>query len=151
MVTGDTSYLQRLHDLRHLLNGEWIPDILVALRSGPLHYKELLATIDEASGFDPWSGGRRSLQSRVLSGTLLRLTASGLVRRFEEPAVFPRSVLYEITPAAVQVLDRALPMTEWADEHADLIEHARRARAKEREDKAVNPQLAPADEPDAHP
>ena len=107
MVTGDREYyLNRWRDLRHLLNGEWIIHILVVLNSGPLHYKDLYQAIQESSTFDPWSGAVRKISGRALGRTLRRLEAGGLVVRTEE-RVFPRSVVYSITPAAADLLARA--------------------------------------------
>jgi DNA-binding HxlR family transcriptional regulator len=126
MVTGDARYLQRSRDLRHLLNGEWITHILVALSAGPLHYKELHEAIQEMTTFDPWTGTERRIQSRALGRTLRRMETAGLVDRFEERA-FPRSVVYSLTPAATDLRARARPLIDWAEEHLDLIERLQKA------------------------
>lgn len=128
MVTGDVRYLQRARDLRHLLNGDWISHILVVLSAGPLHYKDLYAAIQAASTFDPWTGSAHPIQSRALGRTLRHLETAGLVLRHVE-SVFPRSVVYSLTPAAVDLLTRARPLIDWAEEHLDLIEHLQKAQA----------------------
>jgi DNA-binding HxlR family transcriptional regulator len=102
MVTGDARYLQRSRDIRHLLAGDWITHIMVALSAGPLHYNELHAAIQDMTTYDPWTGTERRIQSRALSRTLRRMETSGLVDRFEEQT-FPRSVVYSLTPAAALI------------------------------------------------
>jgi len=129
MVMGDARYLELSRDLRHLLNGEWITHILVALRAGPLHYKDLHAAIQEMSTFDPWTGQERRIQGRALGRTLRRLETGGLVLRHEE-RVFPRSVVYSLTPAATDLLTRARPLIDWAEEHVDLIERLQTSQSK---------------------
>lgn len=126
MVTGDARYLARSRDLRHVLNGEWITHILVALNAGPLHYNELHAAIQEMTTFDPWTGSVRKIQSRALGRTLRRMETAGLVDRVEE-RTFPRSVVYSLTPAGADLLVRARPLIDWAEENLDLIERLQKA------------------------
>ncbi|GLZ30869.1 hypothetical protein Lesp02_30580 [Lentzea sp. NBRC 105346] len=128
MVTGEARFLQRSRDLRHLLNGEWIAHILVALSAGPLHYTELYAAIQEMTTFDPWTGTERRIQSRALGRTLRRMETAGLVDRFEE-RTFPRSVVYSLTPAAADLLARSQTLVDWAEENLDLIERLQKAQA----------------------
>jgi DNA-binding HxlR family transcriptional regulator len=109
MAMGDARYLQRARDLRHLLNGDWVSDILVALSGGPLHYKELYTAVKESSTFDPWTGAEHPIPRRTLTRTLRRLEAAGLVLRHEEQ-VFPRSVVYSLTPAATELLVSVRPL-----------------------------------------
>jgi DNA-binding HxlR family transcriptional regulator len=116
--------VERWRDLRHLLNGEWIIYILVALSEGELHYKDLHDTIQDMSTYDPWTGSVRKIQSRALGRTLRRLEAGGLVLRHEE-RVFPRSVVYSLTPAAVDLLARARSVVDWAEANTDLFEQLR--------------------------
>jgi DNA-binding HxlR family transcriptional regulator len=132
MVTGDARYLQRSRDIRHLLAGDWITHIMVALSAGPLHYNELHAAIQDMTTYDPWTGTERRIQSRALSRTLRRMETSGLVDRFEEQT-FPRSVVYSLTPAAADLLTRARPLIDWADEHIELIERLQKSQSKSHE------------------
>ncbi|MCP2243477.1 winged helix-turn-helix transcriptional regulator [Lentzea aerocolonigenes] len=104
-----------------MLNGEWLTHILVALSAGPLHYNELHAAIQDMTTFDPWTGTVRKIQSRALGRTLRRMETAGLVDRVEE-RTFPRSVVYSLTPAAADLLVRAQPLIDWAEENLDLIE-----------------------------
>lgn len=131
MVMGETRYLQRARDLHHLLNGDWISHILVALSTGPLHYKDLYATVKELSTFDPWAGSEHPIPRRTLGRTLRRLVTAGLIVRHEE-RVFPRSVIYSLTPAAEELLVRAGPLIGWAEEHQDLFERLQRAQAEKK-------------------
>jgi DNA-binding HxlR family transcriptional regulator len=137
MVSGDGRYVQRGRDLRHLLNGEWIMPILVALSAGPLHYNELQLAVQELSPFDPWTGVERKIQGRALSRTLGRMVSNSLVDRVEEQA-FPRTVTYSLTPATADLLARVQPLIEWADEHQDLIERAQRLQSNGQADQALD-------------
>jgi DNA-binding HxlR family transcriptional regulator len=129
MVAGDARYLERWRDLRHLLNGEWIIYTLVALSTGPLHYKDLHAAVQDSITFDPWSGSVRKIGGRALGRTLRRLEAGGMIHRHEE-RVFPRSVIYSLTPAANDLLIRAQPIVDWADRHPELFTQLRSAQVE---------------------
>lgn len=129
MVTGDAKYLQRSWDLRHLLAGDWITHIMVALSPGPLHYNELHAAIQAMTTYDAWTGKERRIQGKALSRTLRRMETSGLVDRFEEQT-FPRSVVYSLTPAAADLLTKGRPLIDWAEEHIDLIERLQKSQSK---------------------
>ncbi|MGW5051511.1 winged helix-turn-helix transcriptional regulator [Actinokineospora sp. NPDC004072] len=109
-----------------MLNGEWITHILVALSDGPLHYSELHTVIQDMTTFDPWTGTVRRIQSRALGRTLRRMETAGLVDRVEE-RTFPRSVVYSLTPAAADLLVRARPLIDWAEENLNLIEQLQKA------------------------
>ncbi|MFC0107932.1 winged helix-turn-helix transcriptional regulator [Kibdelosporangium aridum] len=129
MQTGDTKYLQLSRDLRHLLAGDWITHILVALRDGPLHYKDLHAAIEAMTTYDPWTGTVRSIQPRVMVRTLRRMETAGLVNR-EDQQTFPRSVIYSLTPAGADLLIKGQPLVDWAQEHIDLIHRLQQASVK---------------------
>jgi DNA-binding HxlR family transcriptional regulator len=73
----------------------------------------------------------RVIQGKALNRTLRRLEAAGLVLRHEE-RVFPRSVVYSLTDAAVDLLNSARPAIDWVDRHHDLIERLQKSQAKER-------------------
>lgn len=147
MVTGDAKYLQLSRDLRHLLTGEWITHILVALSNGPLHYNELHAAIQDMTTFDPWTGTERRIQSRALGRTLRRMEAAGLVDRVDEQT-FPRSVIYSITPAAADLLDRGQPLIDWAEENFDLIKRLQTALTTHQESSSHDVRSPDGDVPD---
>ena len=76
--------------------------------------------------FDPWTGTERRIQSRALGRTLRRMETAGLADRVEE-WTFPRSVVYSLTPAAADLLVRARPLIDWAEENLNLIEQLQKA------------------------
>lgn len=128
-MTGDGGYVERLHDLHHMLDSHWFGYILAELRGGPTHYTDLLEAIQVAAKTaDRWTGKRRKLDGKVLSEKLRWLEDAELIDRCEEPHVWPRSVCYRLTPAAEDLLQAVLPLAEWGERHTDLIERARRRR-----------------------
>ncbi|TCO49650.1 winged helix-turn-helix transcriptional regulator [Actinocrispum wychmicini] len=131
MITGAARYVQLSRDLRHLLNGEWVTHILVALSLGSLYYHELHGAIQGMTTWDPWTGTEHEIQSRALSRTLGRMRTAGLVdRTVVRP--FPRTVAYSLTPAAIELLDSGRPLVEWAEKHLDLIERMQKARLEQK-------------------
>jgi DNA-binding HxlR family transcriptional regulator len=129
LVTGDGRYVERLHDLHHMLDSHWFGYILAELQDGPIHYTDLLAAIQvTAKKADRWTGKRRRLDGKVLSEKLRWLEDAELIDRYEEPHVWPRSVCYRLTPAAEALLQAVLPLAEWGEQYTDLIERARRRR-----------------------
>ncbi|KAA2252377.1 helix-turn-helix transcriptional regulator [Solihabitans fulvus] len=128
----DKLYLQRSRDVRHLLNGEWISDIVMLLGHGPMRYSEVMAKLRAASEVDPWTGAERSIQGRQLTRTLRRLEEIRLVNRNEEPGHFPRRVTYSLTEAARELLLSVEPFVAWAERHSDLIDLARRMQTDQR-------------------
>lgn len=130
--------LRRLVDLRHLMNGDWIPDVLHVLADGPKHHGDLLAAIRSSEVIDEWSGRDRNIQTSILNRTLRRLVDNGFVDRHEEPGVWPRSVRYALTPAAREWLSDVLPaVSAWCERHSDLISRAQRLRNGNRQLKVV--------------
>lgn len=76
--------------------------------------------------FDPWTGTVRRIRSRELGRTLRRMETACPVDRVAE-RTFPRSVVYSLTPAAADLLVRARPLIDWAEENLDLIERLQKA------------------------
>ncbi|MFD0443274.1 winged helix-turn-helix transcriptional regulator [Streptomyces indonesiensis] len=103
-----------------MINGEWIPDVLVALAEGPKQYTRLLDTIREKTHEDGWSETRHLyLQESVLNRTLRRLEREELIERHREPT-FPYRARYQLTSAADELLTALTPLAEWPKHHADL-------------------------------
>lgn len=126
---NECHYLQSIHDLRRLLNGEWVWDVFVSLRSGPLQYTGILAAIRERSLENGWPGRNHTyLQDSTLNRTLRRLEEAELVDRLRENS-FPYRTTYWLTPPAEQLLAAAMPFVEWAEEHSELLDRARRRRS----------------------
>lgn len=136
---GDRTALERPEDLRdllnlrHLMNSDWMPDVLHALADGPRHHGDLLAAIRSSEVIDEWSGRDRNIQSSILNRTLRRLVDYGFVYRYEEPGVWPRSVRYELSEAAREWLSEVLPaVSRWCDRHGELISQAQHRRNGDR-------------------
>lgn len=121
-------YLQSIHNFRRLLNGEWMWDVLVSLRSGPLQYTGLLTVIREHCLANGWPGRTHEyLQDSTLNRTLRRLEEAEFVCRSREET-FPYRTTYWLSEPARQLLDAAVPLIDWAEEHAELVERVRRRR-----------------------
>ncbi|MEU6573603.1 winged helix-turn-helix transcriptional regulator [Streptomyces sp. NPDC046805] len=65
-----------------------------------------------------------------MNRTLRRLEQGELVERIRE-AEFPYHTTYQLTPAAKELLDVAVPIVAWAESHSDLVERARQRRHQE--------------------
>ncbi|MYW90484.1 transcriptional regulator [Amycolatopsis rubida] len=129
MEMGDEKSLQRLWDLRNLLNGEWIPDVLVALSSGPLRRGELLEKIRSTRVRNGWSDSdTRNLADTVMQRTLLRLEMSEMVDHTRDERVFPPVSLYQLSTAAEELFATLEGPAIWAEEHGDLIKRVQQRR-----------------------
>lgn len=131
MRMGDDTSLQRLWDLRHLLNGEWIPDVLVALSSGPLRRGELLDMIRSTTVPNGWShGDTRNLSDSVLGRTLTRLEMAELVEHTRDKRSFPPISQYRLTSAAQELFATLEGPVLWAEEHDALIKRVQKRRRR---------------------
>ncbi|MEU6132925.1 helix-turn-helix domain-containing protein [Saccharopolyspora sp. NPDC047091] len=90
-----------------LLADKWTAVVLAGLSRGPVRHGELAGLI----------GG---ISRKVLTQTLRRLEAHGLVRRHAHAEVPPR-VEYELTPLGATLIDPIHVLTEWAREHGDAV------------------------------
>lgn len=125
-ASQNESFAQHVRNILHMLNGEWIPDVLVTLSDGQAQYTDLLNTIRAETAHDGWSGSRhRYLQESVLNRTLRRLEQEELVDRDREK-VFPYRTWYKLTPAAEALLSAWGPLTEWSVRHTDLVGRAQK-------------------------
>ncbi|MFC8429275.1 winged helix-turn-helix transcriptional regulator [Streptomyces sp. NPDC057253] len=134
LIPGSDGYLQRAHDIRHLLSGEWVWDVLVSLLEGPLQYTNLLDAIRSGTKDIGWPGKKHQyLQDSTLNRTLRRLEQGELVKRQRETE-FPYHTAYELTPTAEELLFVMVPVIEWAEANGELLERVRqRRRAEEQE------------------
>ncbi|WP_079195525.1 winged helix-turn-helix transcriptional regulator [Streptomyces acidiscabies] len=127
-------FLQGLHDVRHVISGEWTWDILVALHDGPLRFTRLRDTIRELNNATKWPGIKHlHLRDGPLIRTLRRLEQAELVRHTRE-SDFPRPATYELTPPARELLISATSLVLWAEAHADLLDRARQRREEKNSD-----------------
>ena len=117
-------FLERMLSANHLLNGDWIPDVLLALLSGPLRYTELLDTIRSSPVIDARTRRDRHVQPRILLNTLRRMEDDGLVLRHEKSVGLDRSVRYELTLAAHELLGALASTVTWCERHQTLIARA---------------------------
>ena len=126
--------LQGLHDIRHLLSGEWTWDVLVALLDEPLQYTKLLDTIRGLDNDTGWPGRKhRHLQDSQLNRTLRRMEQGELVKRTREN-VFPYHATYEISFAARELLTAASPLVLWAEDYGELLDRVRGRRKEDASD-----------------
>ena len=108
----------RLRAATELFAHTWDPVILAALGEGPLRRAELRAL----------SGG---ISDKVLTESLRRLLANGLIKRSAFRAAPPR-VEYGLTPLGASLVDGPMrAMGDWTLEHGEeLLEAQERAAAR---------------------
>lgn len=134
ITAEDAERLRKLHDARQLFGGDWMTAILLALKSGPKHYTELLGmvgTLNNAAAANSWSGRPRVLHASVLTRTLKTMTADHLIIRDQEAGVFPPSVVYSLAPATREALDAMQPLADWVSRHPDIVDQARHRRRED--------------------
>lgn len=96
----------RLRAATDLFAHTWDPVVLAGLRTGPRRRGDLLAAV----------GG---LSDKVLTETLRRLLADGLVERHRYAAAPPR-VEYRLSPLGTSLVDGPLrALGQWVLEHGD--------------------------------
>lgn len=109
-------YRDGVLDAIHVLRGQWTVAVLATLATRETQYKELVPAINAVAAR---AGGRRPtrLSDRVLTDTLARMTADGLVqRRAEEPGNFS-PVWYSLTPKGRSLLAAIRPLAAWARQY----------------------------------
>jgi DNA-binding HxlR family transcriptional regulator len=127
----EKEYLQRIIDARHLLSGEWVWDVLVALHRNAAQYTELLVSIQETSVDDGWPGrNHHHLRDATLTRTLRRLEQGELVERVRETE-FPYRTTYQLSPPARELISAAVPVVLWVERHQDVVLRARQRRHAE--------------------
>lgn len=108
----------RLRAATDLFAHTWDPVVLAALREGPRRRRELRAAI----------GG---ISDKVLTESLRRLLAAGLLERHPHPEVPPR-VEYALTGLGRSLVEGPMAaLGRWAVEHGDALLEAQE-RAQER-------------------
>jgi DNA-binding HxlR family transcriptional regulator len=107
----------RLRAATDLLAHTWDPVVLAALRPGPRRRRELRAAI----------GG---ISDKVLTGTLNRLLASGLISRHAHAEAPPR-VEYNLTNLGQSLVDGPMKaLGRWTIEHGDELLDAQESAAQ---------------------
>ena len=111
----DSEMIAGTHDALSLLASKWKVDVLYLLAAGARRY----------------SGLHRQLpvSKKVLTETLRAMERDGLVRRriFAE---VPVRVEYSLTPLGWSLSEVLMTLFEWASEHFDAVQEARRAHAE---------------------
>ncbi|WP_291408855.1 helix-turn-helix domain-containing protein [Actinophytocola sp.] len=126
---GDEKSLKRMWDLQNIFKGDWVPDIFVALSSGPLRRGELLEKIRSTQVPYGWSDSEtHNLHDRVMGETLKRLETAEMVVHTRDERVFPPVSLYTLSPAAEEFFAALEPVVQWAEKHGDLIERVQQRR-----------------------
>ncbi|WP_326959022.1 winged helix-turn-helix transcriptional regulator [Amycolatopsis sp. NBC_01286] len=90
-----------------LIADKWTAVVLYGLSEGPVRHGDLVELI----------GG---ISRKVLTQTLRRLEAHGLVSRHAYAGVPPR-VEYELTPLGATLIEPIHMLTEWARAHGDEV------------------------------
>jgi DNA-binding HxlR family transcriptional regulator len=131
MKVGDERFLQRLWDLQNIFKGDWVPDILYALSSGPLRRGELLEKIRSTPTPYSWSDSdTHNLHDRVMGETLKRLEVAEMVVHTRDEQAFPPVSLYALSPAAEEFFSAIEPVVRWAEKHGELSERVRQRRRR---------------------
>lgn len=114
MTAHEWSHRHRIEAVLGCLRGDWVVAVLVALASGPLHFMQLQAAVNAIDDEFGRHIHDRPLSRRILSVTLKRLLADGLVVRCKDhTTVFPNSsVRYCLTRTGRQVLAALRPLAE---------------------------------------
>ncbi|WP_309111676.1 diguanylate cyclase [Saccharothrix sp.] len=118
---GEPAYWHGLYEVVQLLKGEWVPAILATLADGPRHFTEILSTIHSTTIGQP--DPDRWLHDSILGRTLRRMEDKNLVTRHEQPARFPKSTVYELTPLATALLTTLAPAVQWVTTRTDQEDH----------------------------
>ncbi|MFD6066114.1 MULTISPECIES: winged helix-turn-helix transcriptional regulator [Amycolatopsis] len=95
-----------------LIGDKWTILVIGRLRDRSLRFSELHRAIT-------------GISQRMLTLTLRQLERDGLLTRTVHPSVPPR-VDYALTPLGTTLLDSAVALGEWADEHRHEIDGNRR-------------------------
>jgi DNA-binding HxlR family transcriptional regulator len=90
-----------------LIADKWTVVVLAGLSEGPVRHGELIELI----------GG---ISRKMLTQTLRRLEAHGLVRRHAYAEAPPR-VEYELTPLGTTLIEPIRTLTEWARTNGDAV------------------------------
>ncbi|MBF6287839.1 winged helix-turn-helix transcriptional regulator [Nocardia cyriacigeorgica] len=95
------------------ISDKWVSLAINALADGPQRYSDLRRRL-------------ASVSQKMLTQTLRNLEHDGLVTRTVWPTV-PQRVDYELTPLGHSLLPVMKAIKDWAEQHMDEVEAARRA------------------------
>jgi len=98
---GEGQICQHFQRAAELIARRWVPQVIYAMRPGPLRYRELKLAIPNIS-------------DAVLSERLKELEASSIVRRTVEPST-PVRIQYALTPRGEQLAAVLGELQVWAE------------------------------------
>lgn len=124
MERDDRCFLRDVQDVKHIFGDKWTIPVMVALAGGPMRRSEILTTVDSYSIDENWPRKATVLHDSILSRTLRKMVAEGLVARQELPDAFPRHVRYQLCPEALDFLERARQMAGWSNDNAHVVANA---------------------------
>jgi len=124
MELDDRCFLRNVQDVKHIFGDKWTVPVMVALAGGPMRRAEILTTVDSYSIDENWPGKATVLHDSILSRTLRKMVAEGLVDRQELPDSFPRHVRYELRPEASDFLARVRQVVGWSAANAHVVANA---------------------------
>jgi DNA-binding HxlR family transcriptional regulator len=124
MKRDDRCFLRDVQDVKHIFGDKWTIPVMVALAGGPMRRAEIFTTVDSYSIDENWPGKATVLHDSILSRTLRKMVAEGLVARQELPDAFPRHVRYELRPEAVDFLVRVRQVVGWSRHNAHVVANA---------------------------
>jgi len=114
-VTGgrEEALLCPVRNVLDRIGDSWSLLILAALSRGTMRFTVLKRAVGDIS-------------QRMLAQTLRSLEQDGLVSRKVYPTIPPK-VEYTLTGLGISLLEKLLPLFQWADEHHEEVKAARAA------------------------
>ena len=117
MVPDEAAFVRDCAAMKQMLSDKWMPAILVALLNGSLRYTELYSRLCSGASSIQASSSGAGIQQSMLTRSLKKATAQGLVIRRPEARVFPPVVRYELSLAARDMVAAMMPLVEWVRHH----------------------------------
>ena len=102
-----------IRDVLDRIGDRWSLLILATLTNGTMRFTVLKRAVGDIS-------------QRMLAQTLRTLEQDGLVARKVYPTIPPK-VEYTLTPLGVSLIEKLIPLYEWAEEHHEEVKAARAA------------------------
>lgn len=124
MGVADEAFFRDLYNVGYLFGDKWVKAIIGDLINGPRRRVEILSAIRSHPVADEWWDKHAVLHDSILTRTLKKMTAEGLVVREEKTDTFPVQVYYSLTPAVYEFLEAAAPAVEWIRRHPEIVERA---------------------------
>lgn len=130
MKPNDPRFLGTIYDVRSLFSSKWALAITVVLMDGSLYYTDILERVRKLDVSVDWSDRHNVLHESVLTRTLKRMAAEGLLVREEGPTAFPPSVHYSISGETRTALEAMAQLADWGAANCHMIEQAKLDRMR---------------------